>query len=154
MCRHCAQAFWVLWAMMKQPKFDLEGVMGAGLRKALCWFYCVDALVKSRSSLPVVASSSCTLCVVPHPVISQCPGYPRSTPPSQDLTALVRVYTPRTGSSPSSHGSSKCRGKRASTYSYAVCVCSTCPFSFVAKVWDSFFLEGWPVIFSTALAIL
>ena len=33
---------------MKQPKFDLEGVMGTGLRKAKCWFYCMDQLVKSR----------------------------------------------------------------------------------------------------------
>ena len=44
----CNQAFWVLWALMKQPKFDLEGVMGTGLRKAKCWFYCMDQLVKSR----------------------------------------------------------------------------------------------------------
>ena len=42
------QAFWVLWALMKQPKFDLEGVMGPGLPKAQCWFYCMDQLVKSR----------------------------------------------------------------------------------------------------------
>ena len=49
----CAQAFWVLWALMKQPKFDLEGVMGTGLRKAKCWFYCLDQLVKSRLLAPM-----------------------------------------------------------------------------------------------------
>jgi len=102
------EAFWVVWAMMKQPKFDLEGVMGAGLRKAKCWFYCVDALVKSR--LPEV-----------HAAISRFDGI------GAGVYAADWVFT---------------------------LFSRTCPFSFVAKVWDSFFLEGWPVIFSTALAIL
>merc|ERR1719265_2695033 len=30
----------------------------------------------------------------------------------------------------------------------------TCPKSLVARIWDVFFVDGWPVIFSTALAII
>lgn len=102
------EAFWVLWALMKQPKFDLEGVMGVGLRKAKCWFFCLDALVKSR--LPEV-----------HAAISKFDGI------GSGVYAADWIFT---------------------LFSRA------CPFSFVAKVWDSFLVEGWPVIFSTALAIL
>jgi len=102
------EAFWVLWALMKQPKFDLEGVMGAGLRKAQCWFYCMDQLVKSR--LPEV-----------HASLAKFDGI------SAGVYAADWIFT---------------------------LFSRTCPFSFVAKVWDSFLLEGWPVIFSTSLAIL